>query len=60
MPDAPHGIPLTIGVGGARSRIARNRSRIVAVMREAVDAYRAEIAEGGAEGDEGEAGKSHP
>jgi DNA-binding IclR family transcriptional regulator len=57
LPDAPHGIPLTIGVGGARSRIARNRSRIVAVMRAAVDAYREAIAEGGIEGAEE---KSHP
>ncbi len=59
MPDAPHGIPLTIGVGGARSRIARNRSRIVAALREAVAAYREAIVHAApdAAGDEA---KSHP
>jgi DNA-binding IclR family transcriptional regulator len=45
MPDAPHGIPLTIGVGGARSRIARNRTRIVAVVAEALAAYRIALAQ---------------
>ncbi len=45
MPDAPHGIPLTIGVGGARSRIARNRTRIVAVVTEALAAYRIALAQ---------------
>jgi DNA-binding IclR family transcriptional regulator len=44
LPDAPHGIPLAIGVGGANARITRNRSRIVDTMRAAVDAYRGAIA----------------
>jgi DNA-binding IclR family transcriptional regulator len=58
MPDAPHGIPLAIGVGGARERIARDRTRILAVIEAAVAAYRA--APVGAEGGEPEeAGKSH-
>ena len=43
LPDAPHGIPLSIGVGGTSTRILRNRSRIVAIMQAAVDAYRATI-----------------
>ena len=44
LPEVPHGIPLAIGVGGGNARIIRNRSRIVAVMRAAVDAYRAAVA----------------
>ena len=43
MPDAPHGIPLTIGVGGARSRIARNRTRIVAAVTAALAEYRTSL-----------------
>ena len=43
MPDAPHGIPLTIGVGGARNRIARNRARIVAAVTAALADYRATL-----------------
>ena len=53
MPDAPHGIPLAIGVGGARSRIAGNRRRIVAAIQGALDAYRAAQAEPEAEAEEG-------
>ena len=44
LPDAPHGIPLAIGVGGTVARITEGRARIVAVMQEAVEAYRATIA----------------
>jgi DNA-binding IclR family transcriptional regulator len=54
LPDAPHGIPLTIGVGGARSRITRNRTRILAIMQDEVAAYRAGI------GDPAEDPISHP
>jgi DNA-binding IclR family transcriptional regulator len=50
LPDAPHGIPLAIGVGGSSPRIARNRSRIVAVMREAIAAYRESFGGGAVEG----------
>lgn len=43
LPDGPHGLPLVIGVGGEAGRITRDRARIVAAMRAAVDAYRAEV-----------------
>lgn len=43
LPNSPHGIPLALGVGGISPRITRNRSRIVDVMREAIDAYRPTI-----------------
>ena len=43
LPDGPHGMPLVIGVGGAAGRITRNRTRIVAAMRKAIDTYRAEV-----------------
>ena len=44
LPDRPHGIPMTIGVGGATARITQDRDRIVAVMRAALNDYRAAIA----------------
>ena len=44
LPDAPHGIPLAIGVGGTVARITAGRARIIAAMRGAVEAYRAGIA----------------
>ena len=44
LPDAPHGIPLAIGVGGASERIIPNRPRIVATLQAAVAAYRASLA----------------
>jgi len=40
LPDAPQGIPLAVGVGGAAARIARGRTRIVAIMQDAIAAYR--------------------
>jgi DNA-binding IclR family transcriptional regulator len=39
LPGTPHGIPLTLGVGGLNSRIARHRSEILKIMREAVLVY---------------------
>ena len=39
LPRAPHGIPLTLGVGGLNSRIARRKSEILAIMRSAIAAY---------------------
>lgn len=43
LPDAPHGIPLAIGVGGASERIIPHRPRIVATLHAAVAAYRASL-----------------
>lgn len=43
LPDRPHGIPMTIGVGGTTARITQDRERIVAVMRAALNDYRAAI-----------------
>ena len=44
LPDAPHGIPLAIGVGGVSARITRQRTRIVGIMQDAIAAYRAALA----------------
>lgn len=44
LPDAPHGIPLAIGVGGTVARVTEGRARIIAVMRAAVEDYAAGIA----------------
>ena len=43
LPDAPHGIPLAIGVGGATERIAPNRPHIVATLQSAVATYHASL-----------------
>ena len=45
LPEAPHRIPLAIGVGGVSARITRNRSRIVAIMRTAIAGYQSTIAD---------------
>jgi DNA-binding IclR family transcriptional regulator len=39
LPETPHGIPLTIGVGGLNGNIARQRSHILATMRQAIQIY---------------------
>lgn len=39
LPRAPHGIPLTLGVGGLNSRIARRKSAIIGIMRAAIAEY---------------------
>ncbi len=39
LPQTPHGIPLTIGVGGLNSNIARQRTHILATMRAAIQTY---------------------
>ncbi len=39
LPAAPHGVQLTLGVGGLNSRIARKKSEIVAIMTEGVAKY---------------------
>ncbi len=39
VPGGTHSIPLAIGVGGVNVRIVRNKSRIVEIMREAVNFY---------------------
>jgi len=39
LPAAPHGVQLTLGVGGLNSRIARNKSEIVAIMNAGVAEY---------------------
>jgi DNA-binding IclR family transcriptional regulator len=39
LPKSPHGMPLTLGVGGLNSRIARKRSEIIATMRDAIADY---------------------
>lgn len=43
LPRAPHGIPLTLGVGGLNSRIARRRSEIIAIMGAAIADYAAKL-----------------
>lgn len=43
LPTGPHSIPLAIGVGGGNVRITRQKSRIIAIMREECDAYRRTI-----------------
>lgn len=40
-----HGIPLAIGVGGLADRISRNKSHIVATMRDCIAAFKARRAE---------------
>ena len=44
LPRSPHGMPLTIGVGGLNSRIARQKSEIIKVMREAIAEYEQKLA----------------
>ena len=39
LPAAPHGVQLTLGVGGLNSRIARHKSEIVAIMNAGVAEY---------------------
>jgi DNA-binding IclR family transcriptional regulator len=39
LPPSPHGAPLTIGVGGLNSRIARRRSEIIEILRAAIADY---------------------
>jgi DNA-binding IclR family transcriptional regulator len=39
LPAAPHGVQLTLGVGGLNSRIARHKSEIVAIMKAGVADY---------------------
>lgn len=56
LPKSMHGIPLTLGVGGLNSRIARNKSEIIKLMREAIGDYgrqlsRAALSDGPAEDD---------
>lgn len=48
LPDAPHGIPLALGVGGASARMRANQDAIVAAMRDTIAGYRAEIETGSA------------
>ncbi len=44
LPDRPHGIPMAIGVGGATARITQDRAPLVAIMRDALNDYRAATA----------------
>ena len=44
LPDAPHGIPLALGVGGSGARVSRNRTKISEIMRDAIAVYRNSIA----------------
>jgi DNA-binding IclR family transcriptional regulator len=39
LPAAPHGVQLTLGVGGLNSRIARHKSEIVAIMNAGLAEY---------------------
>ena len=39
LPLSPHGAPLTIGVGGLNSRIARRKSEIIDIMHDAIADY---------------------
>lgn len=39
LPATPHGVQLTLGVGGLNSRIARHKSEIVAIMNAGVAEY---------------------
>jgi DNA-binding IclR family transcriptional regulator len=39
LPQSAHGAPLTIGVGGLNSRIARRKSEIIQIMRDAIADY---------------------
>jgi DNA-binding IclR family transcriptional regulator len=55
LPRAAHGIPLTIGVGGLNSRIARHKSEIIAVMREAIAEYEQKLAAAPTEAESAEA-----
>jgi DNA-binding IclR family transcriptional regulator len=43
LPRSAHGAPLTLGVGGLNSRIARSRSDILRTMRQAVAAYEGKL-----------------
>lgn len=43
LPQSPHGGHLTLGVGGLNARIARKRSEILAVMREAIARYETKL-----------------
>lgn len=45
LPTGAHGGALTLGVGGLNARIARKRSEILAVMREAIARYEARLAQ---------------
>ena len=48
LPGGPHSIPLAIGVGGTNARIARNKTRIVAIMRDEIAAYEQALSAAGA------------
>lgn len=45
LPRAPHGIPLTLAVGGLNSRIARRKTEFVEILRSAVAAYETKLHE---------------
>lgn len=44
LPRARHRIPLALGVGGQNARIMRNKTSIIAIMREAIGDYEAKLA----------------